>query len=343
MNAPATLKEIAKIAGVHHTTVSMALRGKPGISEKTRERIRQIATRLGYTPNPVFSALTRLRLHDHSPASVPKLAFLVNCARGNSGDLPQPYLLMLDGARNEARRLGFSVELVEAGDTELAPHVLTERLTQGEFRGLILVAFTPGHGTVLLDWQRWTAVKIHSQHLATGLPSVCHDHAMAVAVACDRMRRKGFRRIGLVAEREIEDSIGHLCLGGYLLYQHNHPGAGEIPALVLPYSRDVSQIQNLVTNWSERHQVDCILTYSVPVQQVVAHTRRQTTCVSLALSEPSAKGPGVFLHYEALGQRAAALLVSRLRLGSPLRPGESCTSTFVEPTWRRGEQEEALA
>lgn len=46
-----TIKTIAKMAGVSHTTVSRALNGNPAVKEKTRKKIQQIATELGYSPN----------------------------------------------------------------------------------------------------------------------------------------------------------------------------------------------------------------------------------------------------------------------------------------------------
>jgi LacI family transcriptional regulator len=46
-----TIKDIAKLAGVSHTTVSRALNDSPLINDETRERIKAIANQLQYTPN----------------------------------------------------------------------------------------------------------------------------------------------------------------------------------------------------------------------------------------------------------------------------------------------------
>jgi DNA-binding LacI/PurR family transcriptional regulator len=52
-----TIKDIAKRTGVAHTTVSRALRGSPLIAAGTAERIRQVASELGYHPSAAARSL----------------------------------------------------------------------------------------------------------------------------------------------------------------------------------------------------------------------------------------------------------------------------------------------
>lgn len=54
-----TLKEIAKVSGVSHSTVSRALQGNPMIPPETTERIRKIANELGYIPNTMATGLRK--------------------------------------------------------------------------------------------------------------------------------------------------------------------------------------------------------------------------------------------------------------------------------------------
>jgi len=51
------LEQIAQRAGVSHTAVSLALRGKPGVSPGTRKRILKLVRELGYQRNGPASAL----------------------------------------------------------------------------------------------------------------------------------------------------------------------------------------------------------------------------------------------------------------------------------------------
>ncbi len=54
---PVSIKDIARLAGVSHSTVSRALHHSPLIPARTAERIRKIAQREGYTPSAVGRGL----------------------------------------------------------------------------------------------------------------------------------------------------------------------------------------------------------------------------------------------------------------------------------------------
>lgn len=56
-----TIKDIARVVGVSHTTVSRALRGHPAISQETVSRVQQIANELGYVPNKAARGLKTRR------------------------------------------------------------------------------------------------------------------------------------------------------------------------------------------------------------------------------------------------------------------------------------------
>ena len=57
--AKVTIKDVAKEAGVSQSSVHLALSGKAGVSESTRQRILEIARRMNYTPSPLAANLKR--------------------------------------------------------------------------------------------------------------------------------------------------------------------------------------------------------------------------------------------------------------------------------------------
>ena len=48
-----TIKEIAKILDIHNSTVSRALNDRPGISVKTKEKVKVLAKKLNYQPHDI--------------------------------------------------------------------------------------------------------------------------------------------------------------------------------------------------------------------------------------------------------------------------------------------------
>src|SRR6478672_332402 len=55
----ATMKEVARLAGVSIATVSAALSGKNFVSTELKERVRAAVEELGYAPNAMASGLKR--------------------------------------------------------------------------------------------------------------------------------------------------------------------------------------------------------------------------------------------------------------------------------------------
>lgn len=63
MKKNATIKNIAQVANVSPTAVSMALNNKPGVSEVTRQRIITIAKEMNYRPNYFAQSLISRKSH----------------------------------------------------------------------------------------------------------------------------------------------------------------------------------------------------------------------------------------------------------------------------------------
>ncbi len=60
---PLTLRDVSEASGVSEMTVSRVLRGLGDVSESTRARVQEAATRLGYVPNRIAGALASSRVN----------------------------------------------------------------------------------------------------------------------------------------------------------------------------------------------------------------------------------------------------------------------------------------
>ena len=52
----ASIKDVARQAGVAISTVSKVLNGYTGVSEKTKERVNEVIEELNFTPNAMAAA-----------------------------------------------------------------------------------------------------------------------------------------------------------------------------------------------------------------------------------------------------------------------------------------------
>ena len=90
-----TIKDIAQRLGVAVSTVSMALKDSPQISEKRRREIKQTACEMNYVPNPFGRALQAQRS--------PLTGYLTKEVSGSFYDL------LLQGAGETAVKHGYGM------------------------------------------------------------------------------------------------------------------------------------------------------------------------------------------------------------------------------------------
>jgi len=101
MKKRATIKDIAQIAKISSTAVSMALNHRPGVSSRTREKVLSIATELGYQPN--YAAKSLISRQSNT------LALIVH-------NIADPFYAELAlGVEGEAARLGYSLLIYNTG------------------------------------------------------------------------------------------------------------------------------------------------------------------------------------------------------------------------------------
>ena len=101
MQRKATIKDIARMANISPSAVSMALNNRPGVSEKTRERVRGIAKKLEYHPSYIAKSLIGKRSYT--------IALVVHT-------VADPFYAELAlGVEEKASELGYSVLIYNTG------------------------------------------------------------------------------------------------------------------------------------------------------------------------------------------------------------------------------------
>lgn len=227
-----TMQEVAARAGVHQTTVSLALRNHPRIPAATRERIQTLAHELGYRPNPMVSALIATR-HRRNAARQAVIAYVTADPATTHGKQSGTYMDFFTGARERAEELGYGLEHFWLGDPKLTRARFNQITATRNIHGLLLGPLTVQSRTLDVDWERFSVVAygygIAEPHVHRVYPDFYH----AMLEAMRRCRAAGYTRIGTVLEIKTDVKADHLWLAAYLAEQHLHEHDIHIPPLLL--------------------------------------------------------------------------------------------------------------
>jgi LacI family transcriptional regulator len=335
-----TIKDVAKVAGVHFTTVSLALRNHPSIPATTRDHIKAAADKLGYIPNPVFSALTHFHLNGRVRAQPPRIAYVINNSLETGAMLYRHQGAFLEGAQQQARVLGYEVELLAVGDGNHDSRSLERYLLAHNIQGVVIAAFEPGFASLSINWDNYAVVKINSLHMEPRAPMVANDQRQDVRLAFQRMHSLGYRRIGLAVGRADEDGTEHRYTAGYLTEQATVPVADRIPELLFPYNSSPAHVSEILGKWIRQHHIDAVLcNWSIVddlIERAGFRVPQDVACACLCLLDKDNRNAGVCPNLRMVGVKAISLLTTLLKSGDRGVP-EYASRTYVRSYWQDGE------
>jgi DNA-binding LacI/PurR family transcriptional regulator len=333
-----TLADIAAQAGVHVTTVSLALRDHPSIPPATRARIRAVAKEFGYQRDPLLDALNFHRAQRNPHARRASTAFVVHAGttRLFSGNHYQP--LVYAGAKAAAEAHGHSLEIFVVGQGHLAPARLNTILTARGVTGILLSTFEIDIEQLDLDWSQFCAVKIECLHLTPHLDAVSNDQLQVARLAMRRLRALGYRRIGLATAREDQTRLAESFGMGVLLEQASLPESECVPPLIFNLA-EVPMLPRLIPDWMRAHRVDVIISNWNELFDVFATAQiRLPDDVAFASLDVPPSMPhiaGVVQNHRLVGQRAMeqlAIMTDAYQRGVP----EAQTITYIPGYWQDG-------
>lgn len=259
-----TMTDVAREGNVHQTTVSLALRNDPRLPAATRARIRELAERMGYRPDPMLSALNFYRTSRAEAKARPSMALLVRARVKRSTFYCDDQILK--GARRACERLGYRLVVFPVANADGEGPRLSRILRSRGITGLILATLDAGLHRLDMEWEHFSALCIESQHLGLSLHTVGNNQMAITRTAVRRIRELGYRRIGLCVGQSEEAALQKPFTGGYLLEMHAFPDLAPIPALVLDNGED-PDVPGRVGAWVRTHRIDAVLSNwsSVPL------------------------------------------------------------------------------
>lgn len=332
-----TLAEVARAAGVSRAAVSYALRDDPNISAVTRARIRQVARSLGYRPDPV---LAKLMAHLHSGRETRyagKLAFLNPHAESDFPSRTPAVRAFRDMAMARAAEFGYEMDEFWLQEPGRSPRRLAQMLRARGIEG-VLLGSTGRHGSSIdFPWESFATVTVGYSVESPRLHRVVTHHYRNTRLALREVDTRGWRRIGLLVDQDLEHAMDDQHIGAFLAHQRELPPSRQIPVHVTVSSKGW---KDRLRRWFDKHRPEVVLSSGPEIGQLLAAGIRVPEDVKFATlllwTPEDRRIAGVLPGYDRLGRFAIDLLLPQLQRAEPGGPG-SPKIVQVEGCWREGE------
>ncbi len=352
MNAKrVTLSDIAGKAGVHVTTVSLAMRNHPRLPEATRKRIQALAEKMGYKPDPLLRALVAYRGGVIERRNTPTLAYVTNWATRWGWKKVTAHPDFYAGALAKANELGYTLDHFWMRDEGMSQERLGQILYSRGISGIIIASHGREMGDALeFEWEKFSAVKIDYFPHQPALHNVTNNQCDIVRLAMQKVIAKGYRRIGFVMHRGWDHAVDHLWTAGYLCEQRVLSPREMIPSHLFPEPEPVERWLNESTSevspdpdafarWFNEHRPEVIISkgdFVLPLlKKMGLRVPRDVAFVDVFLENKSGQTAGVSQNHFTVGELAVEILAGQLqhnKFGVPAIP----TTTYVEGTWHDG-------
>jgi DNA-binding LacI/PurR family transcriptional regulator len=246
------MKAIAAEAGCSVMTVSLALRDHPKISESTRTRIRDVANRLGYRPNPMVATLMT-HIRSSRPAQYQaNLAFLTShrifSMRWVHNDIYR-------GVLKRAESLGFLVDIFYLDDYADHPGRLERILRSRNIQGVIISPLWESGSLEQLGWAEWSPAAVGYSLLAPRITRVSHHQFQGTELILETLRKKGYRRIGMAMDKIVDDKVNHAFTSAVAGFQLRHPEEERVPVLYWDGNWDPKELRH----WLDTYKPQAVI------------------------------------------------------------------------------------
>ena len=198
--APVTIKQLAQMLGMAHSTVSRALNGHPSISAATRKRIEQAAAQFGYVPNSA--------------------ARILKTARSGIIGLVIPdiqnkfYATVAKAISDAAAEQHWQMILAITDDDQEREGTAIRSLLKAQAEGVIIVPTAVPAQETRSMLQRLHTIQLLRSHSDIRSPTIKVADRAGIALATEHLQALGHRRIGFIGPMT-EVSTGRERLQGF--------------------------------------------------------------------------------------------------------------------------------
>lgn len=329
-----SIRLIARKSGYSVATVSQALRGSEKVRPATRARICEVAELLGYARNTlVGDVMSRMRLSQTRGYSG-NIAVLDTAAFREQRKTPRWHQDVFKGAEARAAEFGFKLEFILIDPYMRSLGRLQQVLYHRGIRGLFLPPFLRRTEFKGFDWSLFSVVQMDYCLRKVRMHSVLPDHHLSMVNSLRRLERMGYRRPGLMVERDQDERIFMKWLAGFRAFECLSSHCESFPVFG---ARDFDRDGFLA--WFREARPDVLLGHRGDVIDWLREegygVPEEVGFFSLNLHHTDLPVAGLDLRPDMLGAGAIDILVAQIHMpqrGAPKIP----STTMLEGVWVDG-------
>ena len=336
MKKVVSLADISKELGISKMSVSLALRGKNGVSEQLRGKVLAYAKKIGYKRDAEICrtmASIKLRGAGQFCGTIAMLLAVENeSVLVNHPTFSEFHKGILRGAE----KIGYNIDtfcLYEKGTTakSLMRIFKSRGIRGGVLAGMYDSAYLSPKFSEL--WKEFKFIAVGLRTYNPHLDYTSADQYLVARNAVKELLNLGYTRPALVLDKNIHDVVEGRFAGGFLEAQLRIKSSDRIPPFF--HNADVVESEKNFAKWYLKHKPDSILClYNTPKKWLENLGVKIPKDVALVQLERRAKNPewsGMNQHNDVVGE----LAVRRLSdfLNAPFVSSSPITASFVSPDW----------
>ena len=330
---------IAAELGVSKATVSLALRNSPEVSNAMKQKVREVADRLGYQLNPALGQLlSQIRNRDHYWAT---LALINAHARKDSMREHPTIPDYIRGIRERTESLSYRIDYFWLHDPEIQAQRLKSIMYARGIKGALVVGLMrdcnfPEKLLPLAEMMPMVLTGVRTRNPT--LPYVCVDHHELALLAVENALRLGYQRPGLVLDTAIDQLVEGRFSAGYLYGQMRLPREQRLHPFYQTKQPERDKTEFRI--WLERERPDVIFTLYNDVATWLSELGYRVPddigLIQLEWRKSEPHWAGMQQHNDHTGEAAVDTLVGMIHRGET-GLGADPRALLIAPSWKDGD------
>lgn len=322
------IRQLASLLDLSPGAVSRALHDDPAIPLSTRLRVKAMADKKGYIPNPTVANTMGYIARKKTAAATSPIMLL---SEWEQPEVNAPRLFQ--GAKTRATQLGYRIEVFWTRAPRLTSQRISSILFHRGIRGVVVVNYIKAPATLTFDLTNYACAVIGRALTSPRIVSVDHDHHQGLFETLVRVAERGYKKPALALTVDAHERTMHCWAAAYQLYSSSLPLRARIPVYL------ESDGERAFASWIRKYQPDVVIANDssfYPIIQRAGFNPPQDFGLTYLYWRHIQQGvAGVDIMDETIGAKAVDIVVEQLRRNSSGQAERPCTILF-DGIWRDG-------